>query len=88
MQDGPWAALFSAHLGREVALVSAPPGQVVYGGAVTMVTGASVRALAARLGAPVDSARFRATIEVDGPDLPPYAEDAWMGRRLRVGPPS
>ncbi|WP_181312392.1 MOSC domain-containing protein [Nocardioides campestrisoli] len=85
VQDGPWATLFSAHLGREVALVSAPPGQVVYGGAVTLVTRPSLRRLGERVGVPVSGARFRATLELDGPDLPAGAEDTWTGRRLRVG---
>lgn len=71
---GPWAAAYSAHLGREVLLVRAGPGDVVYGGPVTIV---STEALA-RLGDGVDPARFRATFVVSGDDPAP-------GDRLVVG---
>lgn len=83
--DGPWAAAYSAHLGREVVLAVAAPGAVVYGGPVTLVTRGSLAALSSELGAPVDGARFRATFELDGVDLAPYAEEEWVGRRLLVG---
>jgi uncharacterized protein YcbX len=82
---GPWAAAYSAHLGREVVLARAAPGEVVYGGAVTLVTGASLAWLADVVGATVDGARFRATFQLDGDDLRPHAEDGWVGRRLRIG---
>jgi uncharacterized protein len=83
--DGPWAAAYSEHLGREVALVSAAPGQVVYGASVSLVTSASLARAADELGAPVDGARFRATFEVHSGDLAPHGEDEWIGRRLRLG---
>ncbi|GAA1477413.1 hypothetical protein GCM10009623_18590 [Nocardioides aestuarii] len=71
---GAWAAAYSDHLGREVLLARAEPGDVVYGRAVTVI---STGALAA-LGRDVDGARFRATIEVSGDDPEP-------GTTLRVG---
>ncbi len=37
------------------------------------------------MGSLVDGARFRATFEVDTSDLPPFVEERWVGRRLRVG---
>jgi uncharacterized protein YcbX len=83
--DGPWAAAYSTLLGREVVLAASAPGDVVYGGAVTLVTRASLAALAGVVGEPVGGARFRATFEVDGGDLRPYAEEGWVGRRLRLG---
>lgn len=83
--DGPWAAAYSAFLGREVVLALAPPGEVVYGGAVSLVTRGSLAALAAGVGAPVAGSRFRATFELDAPGVPPYAEEDWAGRHLQVG---
>ena len=83
--DGPWAAAYSAHLGREVVLARSAQGDVVYGGPVTLVTNGSLARLADEVGAPVDGARFRATFQLDGDDLPPHAEDGWVGRRLRLG---
>jgi uncharacterized protein YcbX len=46
---------------------------------------ASVEELARRgdAGGPLDPARFRMTIEIDG--LGPHEEDSWGGRRVRVG---
>lgn len=83
--EGPWAEAYSAHLGREVVLASAAPGQVVYGGSVTLVTTASLNRLAEEIGEPVDGRRFRATLQVDGAGVPPNGEDRWVGRRLRIG---
>lgn len=83
--EGPWSAAYSAHLGREVVLARTTPGEVVYGGVVTLVTSASLARLAAEVGATVDGARFRATFELDSSDLPAFAEEAWVGRRLRLG---
>lgn len=83
--DGPWAAAFSAHLGREVVLATAAPGDVVYGASVSLVTSASLARLADEVGVHVDGARFRATFQLDGDELTPHAEDEWVGRRLRLG---
>ncbi len=83
--DGPWAAAYSAHLGRDVALASTVPGDVVYGSSVTLVTNASLVRLSDEVGAHVEGARFRATFQLDVDDLPPHAEDDWVGRRLRIG---
>ena len=82
---GPWAAAYSAHLGREVLLAASPPGAVVYGASVTLVTSASLARLADVVGADVDAARFRATFQLDGDDLRPFSEEGWVGRRLRIG---
>lgn len=82
--DGPHDALFSAYLGKPVRLAAAPPRAVIYGGGVTVVARSSLDDLAARTGAPVDPARFRATVVVDT-DAAPYAEEGWHGRDLAVG---
>jgi uncharacterized protein YcbX len=84
--DGPHAALVSSYLGADVRLAAAPPGQVVYGAPVTLVSLASLRSLAAGLGRPGladEPARFRPTMVVD--DLDPWAEEDWVGRTVRVG---
>jgi uncharacterized protein len=83
--DGPWAAAYSGHLGRDVVLARSAPGDVVYGGPVTLVTSTSLARLAGELGVPVDAARFRATFELDVGDLAPHTEDDWVGRRVRLG---
>ncbi|NUS52030.1 MAG: MOSC domain-containing protein [Nocardioidaceae bacterium] len=81
--DGPWAEAYSAHLGYDVRLARSAPGDVVYGGSVSLVTTGSLAELSARLGRPVDDAQFRATFTVHTET--PYQEDGWAGRRLRLG---
>lgn len=85
--DGPWAALVSEHLGSRVQLAAAPPGVVVYGAPVSLVSLASLRDLVERTGRPellTETARFRATLVVDTDDEA-YAEESWLGREVRVG---
>ena len=82
---GPWAAAYSAHLDREVVLARSASGDMVYGASVSLVTGASLDWLADQAGAPVEGARFRATLQLDGDDLQPHDVAGWVGRRLRVG---
>lgn len=83
--EGPWAAAFSAYLGRDVVLAASAPGEVVYGEPVSLVTSTSLARLGEEVGAPVDGARFRATFELECDDLAPFGEDDWVGRRLRLG---
>jgi uncharacterized protein len=84
--DGPWADVYSQYLGYDVVLArSVTAGEVVYGASVTMVTTASMRRLFQRLGADIDSARFRSTFLVDTGDSTAHVEDSWVGRALRVG---
>lgn len=62
------AAAMSAYLGTEVVLAQAPAGDVVYGGAVTVVTTSDLIELAERAGDPAvaqEDWRFRATVTVD-----------------------
>jgi uncharacterized protein YcbX len=83
---GPWAEAYSELLGHDVVLCRpATAGEVVYGAPVTVVTTASMRLLARRLGAEVDSARFRSTFLVDTGDSSSHVEDSWVGRELRMG---
>ena len=83
--EGPWAAAYSSFLGRPVVLAACPPGAVVYGAPVSMVTSSSLSWLASAAGAPVDGARFRATFEIESSDLSQFVEEDWAGRRLRLG---
>ena len=83
--DGPWAAAYSEHLGQNVEVARAAPGEVVYGAPVSLVTSSSLDRLAEELGAPVDAAQFRATFTVDTEGEPPHVEDSWAGRTLRLG---
>jgi|SRR3954452_10274167 len=52
-------------------------------GPVSPLGHASVAAVAEERGEPVDATRFRANILIDG--LSAFAEEAWIGRRLRIG---
>jgi uncharacterized protein YcbX len=84
--DGPWAAAFSEHLGLDVELARAPqPGDVVYGGSVSLVTTSSLHRLREELGAEVEDTQFRATFTVCSDGEPAEVEDSWIGRRLRIG---
>jgi hypothetical protein len=83
---GPWTELLSRYAGRSLRLARverAGDGNDVR--PITLVSLASVEELA-RQGAaeePLDPARFRMTLEVDG--LGPHEEDSWSARRVRVG---
>lgn len=84
--DGPWAEAFSAHLGYDVRLARpSRAGEVVYGGSVTLVTTSSMTRLGHALGRPVGSERFRSTYLIGADELPPHAEDRWVGQELRLG---
>jgi uncharacterized protein len=82
---GPWSDALSQFFGQPLRLVGSA-GAVDRGrhGAVSMVSGASLRHLAsvAERDA-VEPRRFRMLIEVDGIDA--HEEDGWVGRQIRVG---
>lgn len=83
--DGPHGAALTAYLGRPVRLAATAPGEVVWAGAVSLVTSGELDRLSERLrGAGLTppsalDARFRATITLDAP------QDPAPGTRLRVG---
>ncbi|MFC5382654.1 MOSC domain-containing protein [Aquipuribacter nitratireducens] len=98
--DGPWAPALSAYLGRAVAPARAEPRHVVFGGAVTLVTTASLAELARRARADghdtapdpddeaalvADAERFRATAVLATPGAAPFVEDEWVGTALVLG---
>lgn len=85
---GPWNAAISAWSGIDLRLVmSDEPGAAVdrgSGAGVTIVSAASIADLARMGGSEaLDSRRFRMLFEIDGAKA--YEEDAWIGRRLRIG---
>ncbi len=85
---GPWAEALSDFLGRPVRLVEpvAAVGAVDRGGdgSVSLVSAASVERLGAAAGMPgLDARRLRMLVEIDGVEA--HEEDAWIGRRLRLG---
>ncbi len=83
--EGPWAAAYSDFLGYDVRLArSSRPGEIVYGGSVSLVTSSSLDRVARDVG-PVDSAQLRATFTVDTTGEEPFVEDGWVGGSLRVG---
>jgi uncharacterized protein YcbX len=85
LQDSPHAAVLGDHLGQDVALARAEPGEVVYGSEVTIVNTAALADLAERAGLATPAGqdvRFRATLTVASErDL----DDLAPGTRIRVG---
>ncbi|MGH2464015.1 MAG: MOSC domain-containing protein [Candidatus Limnocylindrales bacterium] len=88
--DGPFSARLSEWAGQPLRLVrvDAPSGGIdrgPEGGGFTIISRGSLQALAAagRLDEPLDPRRFRMSAVVDG--IGPYAEEAWLGRRVRLG---
>jgi len=83
---GPWSEAVSSRMGENVRLVepelTAPDrGR---GGAATLLSTGSLAALAEALDVDeVDQRRFRMNFGIDG--LDPHGEDAWRGRRVRIG---
>jgi len=86
---GPWSAALSSYAGIGLRLVEADAsaGGAVdrgAGGAVSLISRASVRRLEAVAdGRAIDARRFRMLIEVDGPGA--HEEDDWVGRTVRIG---
>jgi uncharacterized protein len=74
---GPFAPALSEHVGEPVRLVAPTSPAMDRGraGAFSLLSAAAC--------APHDPRRFRMLFGVDG--VPAHAEDAWLGRRVRVG---
>lgn len=83
--DGPFAEALSDFVGQPLRLLASDrPGDAVDLHPVTIVSGASIAALAARMpGDVIDRRRFRMLVEVDGCDA--HAEDGWLGREVSLG---
>ncbi len=73
----------SEFVGQPVTL--APESEVSYfdDGPVSLIARASVDAIAEHRGQPVDPARFRPNLVIDG--VPAFGEDKWIGKQLRIG---
>ncbi|MFI4975044.1 MAG: MOSC domain-containing protein [Caulobacterales bacterium] len=94
LSEADGKAAFAAWLTRLLGAEASGPLRVLDGaghrfldhplGHVSIVSLASVRDLAQRLGRPVDPLRFRANLYVDG--WPAWAENDWEGREVRIGP--
>ena len=83
---GPWSEALSELVGAPIRLVepTAPAQDRGRGGAATLLGTASLGRLAEQLGVDgIDARRFRMNFGVDG--LAPHEEDAWQGRRVRIG---
>ena len=85
--EGPWSEALSAHVGQPLRLVEPVDGGAVdrgRGGAVSLISRASLGRLAAQAGEDqIDPRRFRMLIEIDG--VPAHHEDRWVGTTARVG---
>ena len=88
--DGPFSDALSKAAGQPLRLVRLEnEGEGVdrcaHGGAATMLSEESLRAIAAAGGAdrPVDPRRFRMLIGVAG--VPAHSEDSWIGEQVQVG---
>jgi len=83
--SGPLSAALSRYLGRAVHLFKRAADH--HGSddrPVTLMSGASLRALGAELsGTAPDPRRFRMTITVAGAD--PWAEHSWSGQQVTIG---
>jgi uncharacterized protein YcbX len=83
--DPALPAALAQDLGRdEVTLTRQERGEQDRPMTVHLTIAASLDALAATLGRPVDVRRFRSNIHLDL-DCAPFAEEGWVGRRLRIG---
>ena len=86
--SGPWAEALSEQTGQALRLVEATGGRSAIDrggqGGVSIISRASLHRLASEAEvSDVDVRRFRMTVEIDG--IAAHAEDAWVGRRVRVG---
>ena len=85
--EGPFAAALSDLAGLPLRLIrpDAPGAAADRGHTVSLISRGSLESLSADAGLeePLDGRRFRMSLELEG--LPAYAEDAWVGRRIRIG---
>jgi uncharacterized protein YcbX len=82
--DPALAEAVGAALGRPATMARSPVG-VFDAAPLHLVTDASLRQVDEWLGEELDVARFRANVVVELEDPRPFAEGAWVGRRLALG---
>jgi len=84
---GPWSAALSDVVGRPLRIVESAGRSGIdrgRGGAVSLISRASLAGLARAAGTPdVDARRFRMLVEIDG--VGAHEEDGWLGVDVRVG---
>jgi uncharacterized protein len=73
----------SRHIGQPLSFARETDVSHFDDGPISLIGSASVRALAETRGEHVDPARFRANIRLDTSQ--PFAEDEWIGHRIKVG---
>lgn len=85
--DQELAAKVEATFARPVSIQSkAPDGYPFFDdNDILVINAASVRALAAAMGVPVDIMRFRPSIVLDGDGARAFEENQWIGRRFGAG---
>ena len=82
---GPWGEALTDFVGMPIRVIRCDrPGGTRRGNPASILSDGSVRELAAHAGLEwVDSRRFRMLMELE--DATPHEEDAWIGKRIRVG---
>ena len=80
---GAWADALSELLGKPVRIARPEHPGLLQNAPVTLVSRASLERLGAEAGREVDARRFRMLFDLDGCE--PHEEDAWDGRRVRIG---
>jgi hypothetical protein len=81
--EGPWTEPLSRLYGSPVRIARPEGPGELQEAPVTLVSLASLERLGREAGGPVDGRRFRMLFDLDGCE--PHEEDAWSGRRVRVG---
>lgn len=84
LRSAELAAEIAGRLGRGVELMHMKHG-VFDDGTVSLISPATIEALAREVGRPLDRRRFRANLVIATEPAEAYAEDAWIGGTLVVG---
>jgi hypothetical protein len=80
--DPAWTADLSERLGRPFAVRERSRGSTVL---LTLLSRATLRFAERAYGKALEPSLVRAAMIVDVPEGKAFAEDAWLGRRLRIG---
>ena len=84
-EDGELPKALEEDLGRPVALKRDLGLMQDLGQSLLVTTQATLDAVTAELGTPLDLRRFRTNVHVVFDDVPAYAEEQWEGRELAIG---
>lgn len=84
---GPWSDALSSHAGLALRLMMAGSDTTACdrgrSGAISLISRGSIENLQRVAEREVDPRRFRMLVEIDGVEA--HAEDAWVGRCVRIG---